>query len=152
MLERREVTRDTVRALIRLKVRADQADLVSANSVTLAQAPYEPGSVVWGLWDGDTPVGLMAMVHPHEYPFHEPGDDAEAAYLWRLMIAADFQGKGYGRAAIAMAVQQARDWGRPRLTASVADEPHSNMGFYEKLGFRRTGRIVDDELEIVTDV
>ena len=69
MLERRAVTRDTVRTLVGLKVRADQQDLVSANSVTLAQTPYEPGSVVWGLWDGETPVGLMWTGVSYGYPF-----------------------------------------------------------------------------------
>ena len=145
MLERRAVTRDTVRTLVGLKVRADQQDLVSANSVTLAQTPYEPGSVVWGLWDGETPVGLVAMVHPQEYPFHAPGDDVDAAYLWRLMIDSALQGRGYGKAAINEAVRQTRDWGLPRLTCSFANEQHSNIGFYLKLGFRDTGRIVEDE-------
>jgi diamine N-acetyltransferase len=151
-LEKRPVTRDHVRALIGLDVLPGQRDLVSPNVKTLAQAAYEPGAYVWGLWDGPAPVGLMAMVHPREYPFHEPGDDREAAYLWRLMIAAGFQGRGYGRAAISEAIAVARAWNTPRLTASVADVPHSNMAFYERLGFRQTGRIVEGEREIALDL
>jgi diamine N-acetyltransferase len=152
MLERRLVLRDHVKPLIALKVRPDQPRLVTANVVTLAEAPYETGSYVWGLWDGDVPVGLMAMVHPAEYPWHQAGDDTEAAYLWRLMIGAEFQGQGYGRTAIGFALQQARDWGCPRLVASVTDEPHSNIGFYEKLGFQRTGRMPESEVEIMRAV
>ncbi|MGQ0564138.1 MAG: GNAT family N-acetyltransferase [Gemmobacter sp.] len=152
MLERRVVTRDHLWALINLTVRPDQRDLVSANMKTFAEAPYEPGARVWGLWAGAVPVGLMAMVHPREYPFHRPQDDAEAAYLWRLMIAAGHQGRGYGRDAIAMALQVACEWGCPRLTASVADVTHSNIGFYERLGFRWTGRWDEGEKVIVRDV
>jgi diamine N-acetyltransferase len=151
-LERRDVTRDTLWPLIRLEVRPDQRDLVSSNMKTFAEAPFEPGSRVWGLWDGEVPVGLMAMVHPAEYLHFQPGDDREAAYLWRLMIAAPFQGRGYGRQAVAIAVQVARAWGCPRITAGVADVGHSNMGFYERLGFRWTGGYEEGEKVIVMDV
>jgi diamine N-acetyltransferase len=157
MLTRRPVLRDHVLPLIRLAVRPDQADLVSDNSRTLAQAAYEPGSYVWGLWDGDIPVGLMAMIHPGEYPWDdrssfEPDTDREAAYLWRLMIGAEFQGKGHGGAALTQAIAQARASGCPRLTAHVADEPHSNLGFYEHFGFCKTGKIEDGEAVIVVAV
>lgn len=151
-LERRAVTRDTLWPLIALEVRADQRDLVSPNIRTFAEAPFETGARVWGLWDGDEPVGLMAMVHPAEYLWHQPGDDREAAYLWRLMIAAPFQGRGYGRQAVAMAVGVARGWGCPRITAGVSDVAHSNLGFYERLGFRWTGRYEEGEKVIALDL
>ena len=148
MLERREVTRDTVHDLIRLSVREDQHGLVTPNVVTLAEVPFETGARVWGLWVGDRAVGLMAMVHPDLYRWHSPGDDTEAAYLWRLMIDGAEQGKGYGRAALDMVVAVAREWELPRVTAGVADVPGSQVGFYEHFGFRRTGRIVGGEMEI----
>ncbi len=157
MLTRRPVLRDHVLPLIGLTVRADQADLVSSNAKTLAQAAYETGSYVWGLWDGDTLVGLMAMIHPGEYPWDshtapEPDADRTAAYLWRLMIGAEFQGNGYGAAALAEAFTQTRAWGCARLTAHVADETHSNLGFYERFGFRKTGKVEDGELVIAIDL
>ncbi len=152
MLERREVDPDTVDLLIGLAVGSDQDGLVAENAVTLAEAPKVAGSRVWGLWDGSVPVGLMAMVHPHEYDRHGPGDDVNAAYLWRLMIAGEHQGKGYGQAAVAEAMAVTRGWGLSRLVATIANVGHSNMGFYERLGFRRTGRIVDSEVEIAIDM
>lgn len=151
MIARREVTRDNIRALMALETRADQRGLVAPNAVTLAQARYETGSSVWGLWDGDVAVGLIAMVHPHEYPWPEEGDDPDAAFLWRLMIDAKRQGQGYGRSAIAEALQVTRDWGLPRLSAGVVDLPQNPLGFYEKQGFRRTGRVVDGEIIIEID-
>lgn len=153
MLERRKITRETLSPLLRLSVRDDQRDLVAPNPVTIAQVAYEqPGSYVWGLWDGDVAVGLLAMIHPHEYRHLESGDDPDAAFLWRLMVAAEAQGQGYGRAAIAECVAQTRAWGLPRLASSVVDRTDSNMGFYERLGFRKTGAIVDGELVIAMDV
>jgi diamine N-acetyltransferase len=151
-LEKRPVTRDHLRDLIGLTVRPDQQGLVSPNIKTFAEAPFEPGSRVWGLWVDATPVGLMAMVHPGEYPFHEPEDDREAAYLWRLMIAAGHQGRGYGRGAIGLALAVAQDWGCPRLTLGVSDAAHSAQGFYERLGFRWTGRMAWGERVMTRDV
>lgn len=146
MLERREIDRHNLSPLLKMSLRPDQAHLVAPNPVTIAQAAYEPGSYVWGLWDGDTAVGLLAMIHPHEYPDLEDGDDPEGAYIWRLLIDVAHQGKGYGRAAIDLAANQARAWSLPRLSVSVVDAPDSNIGFYERLGFRRTGGMVDGEI------
>ncbi len=152
MLERRAVTRDTLWPLIDLAVRPDQRDLVSSNMKTFAEAPFESGAYVWGLWVGTTPVGLMAMVHPGEYQFHAPEDDHEAAYLWRLMIAADHQGQGHGRTAMGMTLMVARDWGCPRLTLGVSGAAHSAQGFYESMGFRWTGRMDDVDRVMTRDV
>lgn len=152
MLERREITRDTLGPLLRLKLRPDQEHLVAPNAVTVAQCAYEqPGGYVWGLWDGEDAVGLLAMIHPHEYRHLEEGDDPDGAFIWRLMIAADLQGKGYGAAAIAECRAQAREWGLPRVATSVVQSDDSNIGFYERLGFRRTGAIVDDEIVLSRD-
>lgn len=150
MLERREVKRDHLRRLFELKVREDQPRLVAPNEITLAQVAYEgDGAYVWGLWNGDTVVGLIAMIHPREYAEMEEGDDLDAAFIWRLMIGADHQGKGFGAAALAEAEQQARIWGLPKLSLTVVDSPASAMTFYEKAGFRKTGRIVDEEIELL---
>jgi diamine N-acetyltransferase len=152
MLALREITRDTVNPLIRLKVKDWQQNLVAPNAVTLAQAAYEPGSYVWGLWVEDQPVGLMAMVHPHQAAELDPQDDPDAAFLWRLMIAAEEQGKGYGLAAIEAARAQAHAWGLQRLAATVVDSENSNMAFYEHLGFHQTGKVIDGELHILCNV
>lgn len=146
MLERREITRHNLAPLLKMSLKPGQAHLVAPNPVTIAQAAYEPGSSVWGLWDGETAVGLIAMIHPHEYPDLEDGDDPDGAYIWRLLIDAPHQGKGYGRAAIEQAIAQAKAWGLPRVAVSVVDSPDSNIGFYERLGFQRTGGMVDGEI------
>lgn len=149
MLERRLPTRNSLEALLALRVAPSQRGLVAEPAQTLAQAQFEPGSFVWGLWDGNRAVGLMAMVDPRAYPYLEPGDDPGAAYLWRLMVDVSRQGRGYGRLALDLAVEQTRDWGLSRLAAGVVDRADSALGFYEAYGFRRTGRLPHGEVEIV---
>jgi diamine N-acetyltransferase len=151
-LDARPVTRDSLHRLIGLSVRDDQRDLVSSNVKTLAEAPYEPGAVVWGLWDAEVPVGLMAMVDPEGVRLHGPFVQAGAAYLWRLMIAADCQGKGHGMQALRFAISTARRWGAGHLVTGVNDAPHGNKGFYLRHGFRDSGVIEEEDLILVLDL
>jgi len=151
-LEARKVEKDHLRALFRLKVAEDQAGLVAPNEITLAQAAYEAGSHVWGLWEGDTAVGLIAMIHPHEAGGMEEGEDPDAAYIWRLMIGAEYQGKGHDRAALDLAIGQGRDWGLPRIALSVVQADNSAIAMYEAAGFRRTGKIIEDEIVLSRDL
>jgi diamine N-acetyltransferase len=151
-LAARPVTRETLWPLIDLSVRDDQRDLVSSNMKTLAEAPYEPGAIVWGLWDGEDPVGLMAMVDPSGVRLHGPCLVPDAAYLWRLMIAADRQGRGYGSQALQIAVATTRAWGAVHLVTGVNDTPHGNRGFYERHGFRSSGVVEEDDLLLILDL
>jgi diamine N-acetyltransferase len=67
-------------------------------------------------------------------------------FLWRLLIDAAFQGRGYGAATIDAVADYVRS--RPRgeiLYTSCADGDGSPMPFYLRYGFEKTGRIADDE-------
>ena len=150
-LVRRRVERADVNPLIRLEVRQDQRGLVAPNAVTLAQAAHEPGAHVWGLWEGEEPVGLVAMVDPREGLLEE-GDDPQAAHLWRLMVGAAHQGRGHGAAALEEVAAQARVWGLPRVATSTVRRDDGALPFYERHGYRRTGRVVDDEIELVREL
>ena len=146
---REPVTRDHLRALADLKVRADQENLVAPNLATLAQVGFEPGSFAWGLWIGDKPAGLMAMIRPDLHPFPDDRGSDDAAYLWRLMVDANFQGIGLGRYAMDQAEAQARAWQLDFLELTcVPDQPTSALPFYERCGFQQTGVIRHGEAEL----
>ncbi|MEM1431875.1 MAG: GNAT family N-acetyltransferase [Pseudomonadota bacterium] len=151
MTFRRPVERDHVRPLLKLKVKPDQQEQVASNAATLAQQAYEPNSYVWGLWDGDTPVGLLAMLDPAGHPDEEQ-DKADAAYVWRLMIDSAHQGNGYGLRALGEVLAVAQEWGRSRVMLSAVERDGGAIAFYEKYGFDRTGRIVWGEVEMSVPV
>ena len=141
-----EVDRDRVEGLIRLAVSPGQETLVSSNAVTLAQAAYEPFSAVRGLYAQGQPVGLMAMIDYHPgHPDAEPDDPENAAYLWRLMIGAEHQRKGFGTVAMRFAFAQARRWGRTQLSVHVSELPHAAVPFYTRFGLRPTDLVDYDE-------
>lgn len=151
-MDARPVRRQDLNALFRLDVSDAQQHLIAGTEFTIAEAAYDRGAYVWGLWEGDTAVGLLAMVHPGQA---EETDDCclkDAAHVWRLLIDARHQGKGHGRSAIAFAEQQARDWGFSKINLTSVDAPGSAIKYYEKLGYRRTGRVAHDEVELIRDL
>lgn len=136
-----------------MTVRPDQEGLVAPNAITVAQCAYEPAGEVWGLADGDTPVGLLAMIDLEEPGAEkDKGDPDNAAYIWRLMIAADHQGKGHGRAAMDLAYGVARDWGRTVMTVSVVEREGSALPLYLKFGLQPTDRIEGGERLLIGPV
>jgi diamine N-acetyltransferase len=146
MLEAREVTYETVGPLLRLKVSPRQENFVASNAKTIAQAAYEPFSWLRGLWLGDTPVGLIAMIDMlPEHPEVVPEDPPNAIFLWRLMIATDQQRKGFGREAMQIAFAEARARGRETFCTSVVPEADGPMPFYVKCGLEPTDRFDDGE-------
>jgi diamine N-acetyltransferase len=76
---------------------------------------------------------LVAAFAPHhDNPiFH--------SHLWRLNIAADHQGKGYGRFAVEEVCREAVRRGHRRLTVGYHEGEHGPEEFYRRLGFRPTG-------------
>lgn len=146
MIEARAVERANLRTLLSLKVGDDQRHLVASNAVTIAQVHYEPYSWLRGLWVGEEAVGLIAMIDlKPDHPDMAPNDPKNAAYLWRLMIAAAQQGKGYGRQAMGLAFGQARSWGRDMLCLHVSEREGNASAFYRRFGLHPTGRIDDGE-------
>ncbi|MGI9506848.1 MAG: GNAT family N-acetyltransferase [Geminicoccaceae bacterium] len=146
-VEPRKITYDNVDELIDLVVRDDQTHLVAPNSLTIAQASYMPDCWTRGLWVAGVPVGLIAMIDLHEN--HPEADDyapADVAFLWRLMIDGEHQGRGYGSQAIDLAFNQARQWRRERLYLSVARGDGNALAFYKRFGLESTGQVHGDEL------
>ena len=150
MPEIKPLERKHVRALYFMTIRPEQQDFVSPNGVTMAEAPFEPGSEVFSIWQDDTPVGLLAVIdfsHPNAQL--EPGEDPTSLYVWRLLVDEDHQKRGYGTFALNHAKQMMRDRGLTAIFITAVDKPGGAIPLYEGQGFVRTGRIIDGETELV---
>lgn len=74
-------------------------------------------------------------------------------FLWRLLIDAPVQGRGYGAATIDAIVEYLRT--RPNadvLYTSCHDGDGSPRGFYLRYGFTDTGRVIWDENVLAVDL
>ncbi len=146
----RPLTRETLRPLAGLSVRDEQTTFVAPNLMTMAQSIFEPGSEIYGVWEGETAVGLLAVVDmSHPDADLDEGDEPDGIYIWRLMVDQAYQGRGFGRSALEFAKTLAQEKGRANLVISVVDEPGSALPLYKRFGFSTTGRIVDGEVELV---
>ncbi|MEX0320508.1 MAG: GNAT family N-acetyltransferase [Ruegeria sp.] len=149
MTDFRLLTKDTLRPLAALNVREAQIGFVASNLMTMAQSIFEPGSEIYGIWNDDIPVGLLAIVDmAHPEADLDEGDDPDGIYIWRLMVDQAHQGRGYGRAALEFVKSLAQERGRSKLIISVVDEPGGAMPLYKVFGFRPTGRIAHGEVEM----
>jgi len=140
-----KITTDNVLAACAIAVRPDQEGLVSPVARSLAEAYVQP-DVAWPrlIVDGDRPVGfLMAFLDIRWRP-EDPGDVRSG--LWRLNIAADQQGRGYGRFAVEAVAEELRGRGTDRLVVTWVPGPHGPERFYRRLGFRLTGEHSGDQV------
>lgn len=135
----REVTRETLYDIFRLKVSPAQERFVSPNEISIAEAHFSP-DVAWfrAVYAGDAPAGFVMLRD-------EP--DAARYYLWRFMIDARYQGTGVGRRALELVIEhvRTRPGAKELLTSVVAGEGGPGP-FYEKLGFVYTGEVDEGEL------
>jgi diamine N-acetyltransferase len=129
----REVTRENLHEVLALEVAPEQRSYVATNAKSIAEAHFEPRAWFRAVYAGDEAVGFV-MAAP-DYP-------AEGSfYIWRFMIDARFQGRGYGARALQLLLDEARSRGAAEVTLSVQPGEHSAHGFYEAVGFERTGEV-----------
>ncbi|HEU5442111.1 MAG TPA: GNAT family N-acetyltransferase [Ktedonobacterales bacterium] len=134
----REITKDTLYAILGLAVAPEQNIFVANNAFSIAQAHFEPKAWFRAIYADETPVGFIMLFDDAEKPEY---------FLWRLMLDARQQGKGYGRQAIARLVEYVRTRPNAReLLVSYHPGDGSPRDFYLKLGFQETGQVEDDEV------
>jgi diamine N-acetyltransferase len=129
----REITRETLREILKLSVESGQEQYVSNNAVSIAQAHFHEDAWFRGIYDGDTPVGFVMI-----------SDIPEKAeyYLWRFMIDEHHQRKGFGTRALELLIEHVRT--RPNAThlyTSYKTGEGSPEGFYLRCGFVPTGDV-----------
>jgi len=136
----REVTGETVIEICKLSntLQPPQTHMVAPNSISIAEAHFEPHAWFRAIYAGETPVGFIMLYDDPDEPVY---------FLWRLMIAAPYQGYGFGRRAVEQLIDYVKTRpGATELLVSCGEGEGSPEGFYHKLGFRRNGKMYDDEV------
>jgi diamine N-acetyltransferase len=134
----RDITADTVRAVINLAVLPEQEKFVSNNAKSLAQAHFEPHTRFWAIYADETLVGFVQIIDNAAKPDH---------YIWRFMIDAAHQHKGYGRKALRLVIDYFRTQSRaPFVDISYVQAEGGPEALYRSMGFVPTGIIEDGEV------
>lgn len=133
----RPLTADNWREASQLQVAEDQQNYVAPNLYSIAESRFEPTCVLLAIYADEKMVGFLMY-------------DAADYYIVRFMIDARYQGKGYGRAAMLLLLDQFEQE-RAHLSASLSFVPGNTAAerLYERVGFRKTGEMHEGELVMV---
>jgi diamine N-acetyltransferase len=136
----REINKETVYDILKLKVTPNQDQFVAPNSVSIAEAYYEPKAWFRAIYAGETPVGFVMLYEDPDEPVY---------FLWRLMVDARYQVMGFGRQAMHLLIDYVRTRpGAKELLVSYVPAEGSPEPFYQSLGFVNTGKMHGDEMEM----
>lgn len=146
MIELRKITHDNLQEIVGLSVAEHQRRFVASNAQSIMDAyvaiTNDGIALPFGLYDGDLAVGFIMLTYGMKKDAHMPDVAYRNYYVWRLMIDAGFQGKGYGRQAMREALRYMRSFPcGPAEYCWLNYEPENAAAkaFYEKCGFRETG-------------
>ncbi|WP_449620863.1 GNAT family N-acetyltransferase [Robertmurraya sp. Marseille-Q9965] len=138
MIEFREIDRDNFFDVIELRVSEEQKSFVAPNVFSLAQAKAFPECICLAIYHNDILVGFTMYCMDYE--------DKEY-WIYRLMIDAKYQGKGYGKAAMMKLIDHIKqDIEHQVIYLSFEPENEGARTLYEKLGFEPDGRVIDGEI------
>lgn len=140
-----EITRANVAGVLDLAVTPTQNRFVAPNVRTLAEASVYPGETWIRAIEADGKLaGLVAI-----YSVVEEG----SVFLWRFMVDARMQRRGIGEAALRAVIADVTKWaGVFALRLSFVEDPSGPERFYERVGFKRTGRMVEGEVEMILNL
>lgn len=153
MLKLQKVNGKNVWDILKLKVAESQREFVASNDISIIEAytaiTGNGYAFPFGIYDEDTPVGfLMIGYDTDDYWDDAPAIAAGNYNLWRLMIDERYQGRGYGRESVRLALDFIRTW--PCGSADycwLSYEPENGVTreLYRSFGFVETGEYDGEE-------
>ena len=138
----REITSETVVQICKLSdtLSEQQRKMVAPNAISIAQAHFSDKAWFRAIYADEMAVGFIMLYDDSEKPEY---------FLWQLMIAGPYQGKGYGRKAIELLVEHVKTRpGARELSTSYVPTEGGPEGFYRRMGFEPTGEVDDGEIVV----
>jgi diamine N-acetyltransferase len=143
-IELRKITMENFRKIIRLEVADHQKKFVASNMYSLAEAKADGVSNPLAIYADGQMVGFTM------YCF-EPAD--ETGYIDRLMVAAEHQAQGYGRAAMKEVIERLKNIPEcQKIRTSFHPENSVADALYTSLGFEKTGELDEGEVVMVIEL
>ena len=138
------ITEDNFLDAFHLKLRKDQEEFVSHPIRSLAQAyVYRNQCQPFGIYQDEEMVGYVMVIYDYDVPEYD---------IWHMMIDEARQGRGYGKEALKRVLEyiETKPFGesnRVALTCNQQNDP--GLRLYRSLGFKETGNVDEDEIELV---
>ncbi|MGN7386010.1 GNAT family N-acetyltransferase [Sporosarcina sp. SAFN-015] len=140
MLHLETITKDNWFKAISLRVREDQVNFVASNAVSLAQLNFLENFHAKGIYLGEEMIG---------FALYGIDEDDHEYWIYRMMIDQKHQGKGYGKEAIQLVINDIlanKEERHQTITLSYEPENEHAKRIYEKIGFTEVdGFIISGE-------
>ena len=132
-VELREITRETLRPVLRLKVAENQRKFVADNAISIAEAHFSDQAWFRAIYADDTPVGFAMLADELCGTRADPDPNC---LLWRFMLDERYQRLGFGTQALEQVVEHVRTHrDAEMLLTSYLPGNISAANFYRKFGF-----------------
>lgn len=140
MLHLKTITKENWGKAVSLRVREDQVKFVASNAISLVQLNFLENFHAKGIYYGEEMVG---------FTLYGIDEDDHEYWIYRMMIDQKHQGKGYGKEAVKLVIDDIKNIKEDRhQTISLSYEPTNEHAkrIYEKMGFQEIdGLIIGDE-------
>ena len=157
MLHLEKIDAKNVWKILKLHVKKEQEDFVAPNDISIIEAyiALSVGGKVFpfGVFEDETPVGFLMIGFDADDSYENPPKIAFGNYsLWRFMIGENYQGRGYGKEALQLALDFIRTYpcGRAEY-CYLSYEPENERAkkLYASFGFKENGEKDEDEIVAV---
>ncbi len=154
MLKLEKVNGENVWNILKLSVSNSQREYVASNDVSIIEAyttiTANGYAFPFGIYDDDLLVGfLMVGFDKDDYWVDAPKVATSNYNLWRLMIDEKYQNRGYGRQAVALALDFIKTYPCGKAEYCwLSYEPENTVAkrLYESFGFVETGDMDGEEI------
>ena len=130
--------------VVLLEVSDSQKEYIASNRESLEAAiseEYKNFARPFAIYADDKLVGFTMFAFEDDY--EDPND---RYWLWRFMIDKNFQGKGYGSAALEKIIEYFRENGTGYIKLSTKESNTAALSLYHKYGFEENGEMNGDEI------
>ena len=142
--------------VIEMKVSRAQKEFVAPNDISLLQAYVCPGTgcsaFPFAIYNDKKLVGFIQIGYGENADQDGVSVEKDNYEIWRFMIDKRFQGRGYGKDALKLALDFIRTWpcGKADL-CWISYEPENEIAkkLYSSFGFVETGEMDGDEIVAV---
>lgn len=120
-----------------LQVKPEQERFITSNLFCIAEVQFYPDWGAYAIYHADQMVGFTMLEFNQEQEW----------WISSFMIAAAFQGKGYGRLALLALIELALARGCAELVVGYANDNRVARQLYQRCGFVELG--LDDEGDMI---
>jgi len=154
MIRIEKVNGKNVWDLLKLKVSDEQRNFVASNDISIIEAytaiTGNGYAFPFGIYEEDKPVGFLMIGFDVDDYWEDAPAVAKGNYnLWRLMIDKAYQGRGYGKEAVRLALEFIKSFpcgAAEYCWLSYGPENESAQKLYSSFGFAETGDMDGEEL------